>query len=88
MARRVIVHLLDEDPIIAELERLPEPGDSNILILDPRRQDGKPIHYLSDKATTVIFPMHRVSSIELFGEEMAAEEEVRIYREDEGTSSR
>jgi hypothetical protein len=88
MARRVIVHLLDEDPVVAELERLPEPGDTSILVLDPRRQDGKPIHYLSDSATTVMFPMHRVSSIELFAEEMAVEEEVRIYREDEGISSR
>jgi hypothetical protein len=87
MARTVIVHLLNEDPIVAEVERLPEPGDTNILILDPRRQDGKPIHYLSDNATTVIFPMHRVSSIELFAEEMAAEEEVRIYREGEAISS-
>jgi len=77
----VIVHLLDEDPILAELDRMPEPGDTSLLILDPRRTDGKPIHYLSDGATSVIFPMHRVSSIEVFAEERAKEEDISFYRQ-------
>ena len=81
MAQTVIVHLLDEDPILAELDRMPEPGDTSLLILDPRRTDGKPIHYLSDGATSVIFPMHRVSSIEVFAEERAKEEDISFYRE-------
>lgn len=88
MARKVIVHLLNEDPILAELERIPEPTDATIQIFDARRKDGKPVQYLSDGATTVIFPMHRISSIEVFAEEMAAEEEVRIYREEEPISAR
>jgi hypothetical protein len=78
----VIVHLLNEDPIVAELERLPEPEDTSITVLDPRREDGKPIHYLRDGSTAVIFPMHRVSSLEIFAEERAPEEEVTFYRED------
>jgi len=81
MAQTVIVHLLDEDPILAELDRMPEPGDTSLLILDPRRTDGKPIHYLSDGATSVIFPMHRVSSIEVFAEERAKEEDISFYRQ-------
>ncbi len=81
MAQTVIVHLLDEDPILAELDRMPEPGDTSLLILDPRRTDGKPIRYLSDGATSVIFPMHRVSSIELFPEERAKEEDISFYRQ-------
>jgi len=81
MAQTVIVHLLDEDPILAELDRMPEPGDTSLLILDPRRTDGKPIHYLSDGATSVIFPMHRVSSIEVFAEERATEEDISFYRQ-------
>jgi hypothetical protein len=82
MTQKVIVHLLNEDPIVAELERLPEPDDTSIKVFDPRREDGKPIHYLRDGATAVIFPMHRVSSLEIFAEEMAPEEEVTFYRED------
>lgn len=84
MAQRVIVHLVDEDPVVAELERLPDPGDTYIRVLDPRREDGKPIQYLKESSTAVLFPMHRVSSIEIFAEEMAKEEEITFYREEAG----
>jgi hypothetical protein len=84
MAQRVIVHLVDEDPVVAELERLPDPGDNYIRVLDPRREDGKPIQYLKESSAAVLFPMHRVSSIEIFAEEMAKEEEITFYREEAG----
>jgi hypothetical protein len=83
MTHKVIVHLLNEDPIVAELERIPEPGDASVRIFDPRREDGKPIHYLKDSSTSVIFPMHRVSSLEIFAEERAPEEEITFYREEQ-----
>jgi hypothetical protein len=82
MGHRVIVHLLNEDPIVAELERMPDPGDSIITVIDPHREDGKPIHYLRDGSTAVVFPMHRVSSIEIFAEDQAKAEDITFYRED------
>jgi len=82
MGHRVIVHLLNEDPIVAELERMPDPGDTIITLFDPHRGDGKPISYLRDGSTAVVFPMHRVSSIEIFTEDRAKEEEITFYRED------
>ena len=81
MTQTVIVHLISEDPVLAEVERMPEPGDTNVLVFYARRTDGKPLHYLSDGATRVIFPMHRVSSIEVVGEERAEKEEITFYRE-------
>lgn len=81
MTQTVIVHLLNEDPVLAEMERMPEPGDTNISVFYPRRLDGKPVHYLHDGVATVIFPMHRVSSIEIMAEEGVEEEEITFYRE-------
>ncbi len=81
MAQTVIVHLVNEDPVLAEVEKMPELGDTNVQVLYPRRVDGKPVHYLSDSATMVIFPMHRISSIEIVGEERAEEGEITFYRE-------
>jgi hypothetical protein len=81
MTKTVIVHLINEDPVLAEIERMPEPCDTNILIFYPRRVDGKPVHYLRDEATAVIYPMQRVSSIEVMAEERGAEEEITFYRE-------
>lgn len=82
MAQRVILHLADEDPIVAELERVPDPGDTYVRVLDPRREDGKPIHYLKEASAAVLFPMHRLSSIEILAEEMAKEEEITFYRQE------
>lgn len=82
MAQTVIVHLMNEDPVLAEVERMPEPADTNIVVLFPRRVDGKPVHYISDGSTMVMFPMHRVSSIEVVSEERAREEEITFYREE------
>jgi len=83
MAQTVIVHLMDEDPVLAELERMPDPGDSFIRVTDPRREDGKPIHYLKEGSDVVIFPLHRVSSLEIFTAELAKEEELTFYREEQ-----
>jgi hypothetical protein len=83
MTHRAIVHLVNEDPIVADLERMPEPGDTSITIFDPHREDGKPIHYLREGSTAVIFPMHRVSSLEIFTEERAAEEDITFYRDEQ-----
>jgi hypothetical protein len=82
MGHRVIVHLLNEDPIVAEVERMPDPGDTIITVTDPHREDGKPIDYLREGSSAVVFPMHRVSSIEAFGEGPAKEEEITFYREE------
>ncbi len=81
MAQTVIVHLVNEDPVLAEMEKMPEPGDTNVQVLYPRRIDGKPVHYLSNSATMVVFPLHRISSIEIVSEERAEEGEITFYRE-------
>lgn len=80
MAHTVIVHLLNEDPCIAEIERLPEPEDNNITLLYPRRRDGKPLHYLSPGVTTVVFPWHRINFLEIVPQE-EKKEEIAFYRE-------
>lgn len=82
MAQRVIVHLADEDPIVAEMERFPDPGDTYIRVVDPRREDGKPVQYLKESSAAVLFPMHRISSIELLAEGPAKEEEITFFREE------
>lgn len=78
MAHTVIVHLMNEDPLLAETERLPEPGDVTIALSNARRRDGRIPHYISRDVTEIILPMHRVSFIEVLPEE----------EEEEGTEER
>ena len=74
MAHTVIVHISNEDPVCGELDQLPQPGDTLITIHNPRRRDGKDIHYLSSDIITVICPVNQISFIEV----MPSEGEERI----------
>jgi len=61
----VIVHVASEDPIVCEIESLPDLKDNLILIHNPRRRDGMDLHYLDEDVNSVIFPLHRVNFIQI-----------------------
>ena len=65
MTTTVLVHISGEDAVVGEVEELPEPGDTNITIRNPRRKDGKDLPYLEGNVVTVVWPMHRVNFIEV-----------------------
>jgi hypothetical protein len=69
MAHTVIVHIANEDPILCELEALPAGNDTVVVIQNPRRRDGKDIHYLSNDVMTVIWPINQISFIEVLPSE-------------------
>jgi len=70
----LLIHILNEDPILGEVPELPAPTDQIILVKNPRRRDGKDLHYLQANVTEVIWPMSRCAFIEIIpGEE---EEEI------------
>ena len=70
MAYTIILHIANEDAVVGEVEELPAPGDNLIIIQNPRRRDGKDLHYLEASVTTVMWPMHRLNFIEVLpGEE-------------------
>ena len=65
MSISVIVHISNEDPVVAEMERMPAPEDQVIIIQNPRMKDGKDLHYLDAEVTTMIIPWHRITFIEV-----------------------
>lgn len=85
MSKKVVLHLSGEDPILAEMAALPSPSDHFITVRNPRKRDGKPLPYITDGATSFLYPMARISFIEVMGgEEEAAESSslVTFFRED------
>ena len=64
----IVIHIINEDPIVAEVEQLPQPNATNITIHNPRLRDGKLLHYLERDVTEVIWPMHRISFIEILAD--------------------
>ncbi len=65
MPYSVVLHLSGEEPILAEVEELPKPTDVVIAVNNPRRLDGKDLHYLAEDVITVIWPLAKLNFIEV-----------------------
>jgi hypothetical protein len=61
----IIVHLANEDAVVGEVEELPQKNDTLVFLKNPRRKDGKDLPYLDQNVTQVIWPVHKVSLIEV-----------------------
>jgi hypothetical protein len=69
MSHLILLHIAGEEPIAGEVEELPKPTDSIISVMNPRRRDGKEIHYVDSRAVKVIWPLEKISFIEVLGGE-------------------
>lgn len=65
MPYSVILHVQGEEPIVGEIERLPDPTDLLVAVSNPRRLDGKDLHYLAENVITVYWPVARMNFIEI-----------------------
>ncbi len=74
MATTVVLHVQNAEPILCEIDELPGPGDLLIKVRNPRRLDGKDLHYLAENVVTVIWPLDKLNFIEV----LASEEEEEI----------
>ena len=61
----VVLHIQNEEAVIGELEEIPSPTDLLVTVTNPRRMDGKDLHYLTENVVTVIWPVHRLNFIEI-----------------------
>ncbi len=69
MPYTLIVHLTNTDPVVGESDELPTPTDQLIILNNPRYRDGKDIPYLANEAVQAIYPIHRISFIEVIATE-------------------
>jgi hypothetical protein len=68
MAFTVILHIPNETSVAGEVDELPKPTDNIIVVMNPRQKDGKDLHYIDHGAVKVIWPLARVSFIEVLGD--------------------
>jgi len=76
----VIIHMMNEDPVLGEMDALPNPTDTMVTLKNPRQKDGKDLRNLEANVTVAVWPVHRISMIEVMpsGEE---EEIITFVRE-------
>jgi len=69
MSHTVLIHLLNEEPILAEIEEIPKPSDQVLIVSAARRRDGREVSYLLPEASKIVFPWSRIHCVEvLLGE--------------------
>ena len=61
----IVLHMLNEEPVLGEVDELPQKTDTLMLVRSPRRRDGKDLPYLEGNVTSVIWPTNRISFIEI-----------------------
>ncbi len=69
MTHSIILHIAGEQSVIGEVEELPKPTDSLITVQNPRLKDGKELHYLEHDVVQVIWPISKISLIEVLESE-------------------
>jgi hypothetical protein len=65
MAYTVILHVSGESSVLGEVEELPKPADTIITVSNPRLRDGKDIHYLEPNVVKVMWPINKITLIEV-----------------------
>lgn len=64
MSDRVLVHILNEEPFIADLETMPVANATYIYLTNPRTREGRPVAWNTGANKGFLFPLARVARIE------------------------
>ncbi len=67
MTYTLILHIMNADPVVGEVEELPNPSDTILTLNNPRLRDGKDVPYLAENVLTVIWPIEKMSFVEVIG---------------------
>jgi hypothetical protein len=65
MSYTLVIHVSGEEAVVAEADELPAADATLITVKNPRRMDGKDLHYLDENVVTVIWPLSRINFIEI-----------------------
>ena len=80
MSHSVIVHTRNAEPMLAEIEELPDTKDTLIKLSNPRQRDGKDLMFLERNVVSVYWPWAEISFMELLPGE-TTEDVVSFIRE-------
>lgn len=79
--RKVIIHLANEDPVLADMDELPGPNATVIVFSNPRKRDNKNVTWMTAGAQWFIFPIARINFIEVMTTDEEMGRVVKPWRE-------
>jgi hypothetical protein len=63
--RNAVLHLLNEQPLLADLPTAPAPGDVALICTNLRTKDGKRPFFADSSASTFVFPLTQMRFVEI-----------------------
>jgi hypothetical protein len=63
--RNVVIHIANEQPLLADLFELPTPADVSLVCTNVRMLDGKKPIFIDDSKSRFVFPYLHVRFIEM-----------------------
>ena len=81
MPHTVLIHVLNEEAVVGEIEELPNPTDQVLIVKNVRYRDGREVTYILPETNTVIYPWSLVHCLEIMPSEEEAEEIISFVRE-------
>ncbi len=73
MAIEVILHIFNSDPVLGELDEMPNPGDTLLKVINPRLRDGTELHYIQPGVETVFWPVSQITFVEILPDQQDEE---------------
>ena len=61
----LVLHMLNEDPVVGEVEEIPVKTDTLIFLENPRRRDGRTLPYLEENVLKAAWPVSRLTFFEI-----------------------
>ena len=65
MRLSAIIQLLEEDPVVGEVDGPVDPAAHFVTVYNPRRRDGRTVTFLDANIETVLIAWHRITAIQL-----------------------
>jgi hypothetical protein len=65
MPHVLFIHLNNADPLLMDCDELPKASDNMVIGRNPRRKDNKDVTFIEANVQVVMFPMSRISFIEV-----------------------
>lgn len=74
MLRNAVLHISNEQPLLADLFELPAPTDVALRLTNLRSLDGKRPIFVDDMKSVFLIPYHRISFVEIPPQALAGSE--------------
>ena len=77
MTFQIQVHISGDDPVVLDVDELPNTTDQWVVGTNPRRRDQKEVSYILREVNQVMFPITRINFIQILPNEQ--EEDVPTF---------